>query len=239
MHPLAGGGYPQSMDVSLESRVGQEVDSWLRWLPRWRPGTHRARMRLCRQCFGSPVILAAGLAEDVPHSVQHALTMRMKGVVEALVDDFTTAHLPTLAAELRRSEERRARRPYRPAEGLDPEFSGLDLDPPPVDNAPFLFTFAELAELAEVDTDVEPDPPAAAAPSHPLPPLSAAEKAAMRAELVRADEFANRVGQALCMELGRHRERMRAAVASCVEPKVQALLSELGSSLDSPQWPRD
>ncbi|TFD56088.1 spermidine/putrescine ABC transporter substrate-binding protein [Cryobacterium frigoriphilum] len=224
------------MDVSLESRVGQEVDSWLRWLPRWRPGTHRARTRLCRQCFGSPVIASAGLAEDVPHSVQHALTMRMKGIVEALVDDFTTENLPMLARELRRSEERRARRPYRPAEGLDPEFSGLDLDPPPADDAPFLFTFAE---LADAEPDVAPEVPAVAAPAHPLPPLSAADKVAMRAELARADDFATRVGRALCVELARHRERMRSAVAEYVEPQVQSLLADLESSLDSPQWPRD
>lgn len=222
------------MDVSLESRVGLEVDSWVRWLPRWRPATHRARTRLCRQCFGSPVINSAGLAEDVPHSVQHALTMRMKGIVEALVDDYTTANLPMLSAELHRGEERRARRPYRPAEGLDPEFSGLDLDPPAVDDAPFLFTFAELAD-AEADV---PPLPAQAAPSHPLP-LSAADKLAMRAELARADDYASRVGRALCAELGRHRERMRAAVAEYVEPQVQALLADLGSSLDSPQWPSD
>ena len=224
------------MEVSLESRVGQEVGSWLRWLPRWRPGTHRARSRLCRQCFGSPVIAAAGLAEDVPHSVQHALTMRMKGIVEGLVDDFTTENLPRLAAELHRSEERRARRPYRPAEGLDPEYSGLDLDPPAADDAPFLFTFAE---LADAEPDVEPVLRAEPAPTHPLPPLNNADKVAMRAELVRADEFATRVGRALCAELARHRERMRAAVATFVEPQVQSLLADLGSSLDSPQWPSD
>ncbi|MFC5928130.1 spermidine/putrescine ABC transporter substrate-binding protein [Cryobacterium melibiosiphilum] len=224
------------MDVSLESRVGQEVDSWLRWLPRWRPGTHRARTRLCRQCFGSPVIAAAGLAEDVPHAVQHALTMRMKGIVESLVDDFTTENLPRLAAELHRSEERRARRPYRPAEGLDPEFSGLDLDPPASDDAPFLFTFAE---LADAEPDLPPESRAVPAPAHPLPPLSAADKVAIRAELARADDFSTRVGRALCAELGRHRERMRAAVAEFVEPQVQSLLADLGSSLDSPQWPRE
>ena len=224
------------MDVSLESRIGQEVDSWLRWLPRWRPGTHRARTRLCHQCFGSPVMQAAGLAEDVPHSVQHALTMRMKGIVEALVDDFTTENLPMVAAELHRSEERRARRPYRPAEGLDPEYSGLDLDPPTVDGAPFLFTFAE---LADAEPDVAPEPRVESAPVHPLPPLSAADKVMMRAELDRADEFATRVGRVLCTELARHRERMRAAVATFVEPQVQSLLADLGSSLDSPQWPRD
>ena len=222
------------MDVSLESRVGQEVDSWLRWLPRWRPGTHRARTRLCRQCFGSPVIAAAGLAEDVPHSVQHALTVRMKAIVEELVDDFTTAHLPMLAAELRRSEERRARRPYRPAEGLDPEFTGLDLDPPTADDAPFLFTFAE---LADAQPDVVPEPRAEPGPAHPLQPLSAADKVKIRAELARADDFATRVGRALCGELGRHRERMSSAVATWVEPQVQSLLTDLGSSLDSPRWP--
>jgi hypothetical protein len=32
---------------------------------------------------------------------------------------------------------------------------------------------------------------------------------------------------------------MRAAVAEYVEPQVQALLADLGSSLDSPQWPSD
>ena len=235
--------YSGPMDLSLEQRVGHEVEGWLRWLPRWRPGTHRGRTRLCRQCFGSPVMAAAGLATDVPHAVQHAFAMRMKLVVDAAVDAYTDQHLPHLARELHRAEERRARRPYRPAEGLEPEFTGLDLDPQPVEGAPFLFTFADLAdaELADVErADAESAEVADESPQRRLrpPPLSAAEKAAIRAELTQSDVFAAQFGRALCLEIDRHREQIQAAVAQHVEPRVQELLAALESSLDEPRWPR-
>jgi len=221
------------MERSVETRVSHEVDNWLRWLPRWRPGTHRSRARLCRQCFGSPVIAAAGLNEDVPHAVQHALAMRMKIVVDASVDEYTEQHLPLLARELRLDEARRARRLYRPREGLDPEYKGLDLDPPAAPEAPYLFTLAELSEWSDVETaepEPEPEPPAA--------PLSAEEKAAVLGEVAIADKFAAEAGRRLCAELALHRKRIRAGVAEFVEPQVQAMLADLESTLDSPLWPR-
>lgn len=220
------------MDGSIESRTSHEVDSWLRWLPRWHPGTHRTRAHLCRQCFGSPVIAAAGLDEDVPHTVQHALAMRMRIVVDASVDEYTEQHLPLLARELHLDEVRRARRVYRPTEGLDPEHRGLDLDPPAAPDAPYLFTFGELAGLPE------PDTADGVAADVPPPPLSAEEKAAVLREVEVADAYAAEAGRRLCVELARHRERMRAAVAEFVEPQVQALLADLDSTLDSPLWPK-
>jgi hypothetical protein len=210
------------MDGSIESRVSHEVDNWLRWLPRWRPGTHRGRTRLCRQCFGSPVISAAGLDTDVPHAVQHAMAMRMKLVIDASVDEYTELNLPLLSRELRLTEERKAAHSYRPAEGLDPEFKGLDLDPPAAPDEPYLFTFGELAQADDADSQ----------PAPPQPPLTTAEKAAIRAELKLADDFATLVGRRVCAELELHRERIRRAVADFVEPQVQALLADLDSSLD-------
>ena len=49
------------MERSLETQVDQAVESWLRWLPRWEPATHRGRVAPCRRCLGSPVLSAAGL----------------------------------------------------------------------------------------------------------------------------------------------------------------------------------
>ena len=106
------------MDRSIESRVNHEVENWLRWITRWHPATHRGRARLCRQCFGSPIIASAGLAVDVPHVVQHALSMRMKIVIDASVDEYTELNLPRLAHELNLSERRESAQAYRPAEGL-------------------------------------------------------------------------------------------------------------------------
>ncbi|TFC60404.1 spermidine/putrescine ABC transporter substrate-binding protein [Cryobacterium sp. TMT2-15-1] len=216
------------MGGSIELRVSQQVDDWLNWLPRWRPGTHRGRSRLCRTCFGSPVIAAAGLATDVPHAVQHALAMRLKHLIDAEVDEFTETHLPLLLREIRLNEERKqAALTYRPAEGLDPAYTGLDLDPPAMPDAPYLFTFAELARPeASVALPVDP------------PPLTVEEKAAIRAEVTRADEHAALVGGRVCAELSRHRERMRSAVTEFVEPWVLALLADLDTALDSPLWPR-
>ena len=219
------------MDGSIESRVSHEVDNWLRWLPRWRPGTHRGRARLCRQCFGSPVIAAAGLAIDVPHAVQHALAMRMKLVIDASVDEYTDLNLPLLSREIHINEERKSASAYRPAEGLDPEFKGLDLDPPAAPDAPYLFTFGELvsAELAGAE-ETEVSAP---------PPLTLEEKAAIRTELKLADDYAALVGKRICAELAEHSERMLRAVAEFVEPQVQALLADLDRSLDSPLWPSE
>ena len=215
------------MGGSIELRVSQQVDDWLNWLPRWRPGTHRGRSRLCRTCFGSPVIAAAGLATDVPHAVQHALAMRLKHLIDAEVDEFTETHLPLLLREIRLNEERKqAALTYRPAEDLDPAYTGLDLDPPAPPDAPYLFTFAELARPeASVALPVDP------------PPLTDEEKAAIRAEVTRADEHAALVGGRVCAELSRHRERMRSAVTEFVEPWVIALLADLDTALDSPLWP--
>ena len=42
------GQYRERVEGSIEARVSHEVDRWLAWLPRWRPGTHRARVRSAR-----------------------------------------------------------------------------------------------------------------------------------------------------------------------------------------------
>ena len=239
------------MDGSVESRVSHEVDHWLRWLPRWRPGTHRSRVRLCRACFGSPVIAAAGLTTDVPHAVQHALAMRMKLVIDAFVDEYTELNLPLLSRELHINEERKSTGAYRPTDGLDPEFNGLDLDPPAAPEAPYLFTFGELAsadfmrdDLASADvTSAESAGAELATANEPEDDspaqLTPEEKAAIRAELKLADDHATLVGNRVCAELAHHRERMQLAVAEFVEPQVQALLADLDRSLDSPLWPSE
>ena len=234
------------MDRSIESRVNHEVENWLRWITRWRPATHRGRARLCRQCFGSPMVASAGLAVDVPHVVQHALSMRMKIVIDASVDEYTELNLPILAHELNLSERRESAQAYRPAEGLDPEFRGLDLDPQPAADAPYLFTFSELADQQPPEPRPAPgQSPATSAsePDHerpdPLPPLSPEEKVALKAEMHLADEFATQVGLRVCAQLAQQRPRLLAAIAQHVEPQVQALLADLESTLDSPLWPRN
>ncbi|TFD66906.1 spermidine/putrescine ABC transporter substrate-binding protein [Cryobacterium ruanii] len=234
------------MDKSIESRVNHEVENWLRWITRWRPATHRGRARLCRQCFGSPIVASAGLAVDVPHVVQHALSMRMKIVIDASVDEYTELNLPVLAHELNLSERRESAQAYRPAEGLDPEFRGLDLDPQPAADAPYLFTFSELADQQPPELRPAPAQSPATSASEPdhehtdaLPPLSPEEKVALKAEMHLADEFATQVGLRVCAQLAQQRPRLLAAIAQHVEPQVQALLADLESTLDSPLWPRN
>jgi hypothetical protein len=205
------------MDASIESRVDREVEAWLRWVPRWRPGTHRARSRLCQHCFGSPVLKAAGLDTDVPHAVQHPLSMRVKTLIEDEVETYTAQNLPLLNRELGLIELRRAAQAYRPLEGLGPEFDGIDLDPPPTEpDSPYLFTFEEFAP-----------PPRADDPELVPPPLSIEEKASLRVEMRLADDYAALVGKRVCADLVRQH-----AIATYVEPQVQALLADLGSTLD-------
>nr|WP_155842649.1 spermidine/putrescine ABC transporter substrate-binding protein [Agromyces luteolus] len=195
------------------------------WLPRWRPGTHRGRVRLCTRCFGSPILAAAGLDVDVPHPVQHAFSMRMKGIIDVAVDDYTARNLPMLHREIRLAEERKARRPYRAGEGLDPEFLGLELDPDPTPGEPFLFTLQGL----EAD--------AAAEAAEPAPrPFTPQEKEALREEVRLADDFAKQLGRRICAELARHRQRIANAVERLVEPQVAELLADLDRELDAPGW---
>lgn len=213
--------YRCAVERSLETQVSQAVDAWLRWLPRWQPATHRGRAAPCRLCFGSPVLSAAGLGADVPHGVQHGLSTRVKTIVDHAVGDYTARNLPMLQAELDQQTTRNRARSYRPAEGLDPEFEGMPLDPDPEPGAPFLFTIAGMA--AEADADV----PA-------LPPLSPEAKAALRQEVNLADDYANMIGREVCGILLHHRLRIQEAVTEYVEPQIAALLAELTRSLDAP-----
>ncbi len=169
------------VERSLETQVSQAVDAWLRWLPRWEPATHRGRVAPCRRCFGSPVLSAAGLGADVPHGVQHGLSTRIKSIVDHSVAEYTALNLPMLQTELDQQAARNRARSYRPAEGLEPEFEGLPLDPEPQPGAPFLFTISGLAEEADAGVPA-------------LPPLSDEAKAALRQEVGLADDYANMIG---------------------------------------------
>jgi len=214
------------VERSLETQVSQAVDAWLRWLPRWEPATHRGRVAVCRRCFGSPVLSAAGLGADVPHGVQHGLSTRIKTIVDHAVADYTSRNLPMLQAELDQQAERNRSRSYRPGEGLDPEFEGMPLDPDPQPGAPFLFTLAGMADEADAEVPA-------------LPPLSDEAKAALRQEVGLADEYANMVGREVCSILLGHRLRIQTAIGEYVEPQVAALLEELTRSLDAPFDPTD
>ena len=211
------------MAGGIEERVDAAVDSWLRWVPRWSPGTHRGRSRVCRRCTGSPVVAAAGLTADVPHQVVHALVSRLQRIIDKRVDEFTENRLPTLHAELRGAELWDTGG-YDPADGLEPEFDGLDPDPEPGDDEqPFLFTLAGLAE------ETRPEPPL------PRPPLSPDEKARLRREIELADAQAAAVGQEVCFALVAHRPRIEAAVRRFVEPQIQSMLDELSRNLEPPR----
>jgi hypothetical protein len=214
------------VERSLETQVSQAVDAWLRWLPRWEPATHRGRVAVCRRCFGSPVLSAAGLGADVPNGVQHGLSTRIKTIVDHAVAEYTSRNLPMLQAELDQQAERNRARSYRPGEGLDPEFEGMPLDPDPQPGAPFLFTLAGMADEADAEVPA-------------LPPLSDEAKAALRQEVGLADEYANMVGREVCSILLGQRLRIQTAIAEFVEPQVAALLEELTRSLDAPFDPTD
>lgn len=214
------------VERSLETQVSQAVDAWLRWLPRWEPSTHRGRVAPCRRCLGSPILSAAGLGADAPHAVQHGLSTRIKAIVDRAVADYTARNLPLLQTELDQQAARNRARTYRPAEGLEPEFEGLPLDPEPAPGAPFLFTLAGLAEQADASVPA-------------LPPLTDEAKAALRQEVGLADDYANMVGREVCAILLHHRLRIQGEIARYVEPQIEALLDELTRSLDAPFDPRD
>jgi hypothetical protein len=153
--------------------------------------------------------------------VQHGLSVRLTTIIDQRVAQYTADNLPLLQAELDQQAARNRARGYRPAEGLDPEFEGLPLDPDPEPGAPFLFTIAGLAEEA-----------AEAGP--PLPPLTEAEKSALRREISLSDDYANEIGQEICVLLHGHRLRVQAAVREFVDPQIDQLLNELSRSLDDP-----
>lgn len=204
----------------IDGRVRNAVDVWLRWLPRWQIGTARPRTRICRKCTGSPIASAAGFGPDVPHPVQHALIGRISTTIEDSVDDYTAKNLPLLQRELERAAARKRDAGYQPAEGLSPEFQGLDVDPQPQEGAPFLFTLGELA-----GTGASPD-------AAPREPLSDEAKAALRHEIDLSDECARSTGTAVCLALIDHRPRIAEAVERLVEPQIEALVSDMFRGLD-------
>ncbi len=206
----------------IADRVGVAVDAWLRWIPTWEPGTHRGRARMCRRCTGSPVLQAAGIAGEVPHQVAHALTSRMQRIIDRVVDEYTERELPALQAELTGEQIWNAGG-FEPSAGLEPEFDGIDLDPEPEADQPFLFTFSELAEQSR------PEPPL------PRPPLSPEEKQRLRREIELADRCAADAGERVCFALATHQTRIRAAVERFVEPQIQAMLDDLTRHLEPPQ----
>ncbi|MGO1538381.1 MAG: spermidine/putrescine ABC transporter substrate-binding protein [Leucobacter sp.] len=207
----------------MTDRVSAGVDAWLRWLPKWTPGTHRGKSRLCRRCTGSPVLAAAGITGDTPHQVTHALVSRMHRIIDKRVDEYTADELPTLHAELTGAEIWRAGG-FDPSAGLDPEFEGIDPDPEfESGEQPVLFTMAGLAE------EVKPDPPL------PQPPLSPEEKRRLRAEIDLADRCAAEAGREVCFALVEHKGEIGAALQRFVEPQVQAMLEDLSKYLEPPQ----
>lgn len=224
------------MADSIEGRVRSGVDAFLRWLPRWQVGTSRARPRVCRQCFGSPVATAAGFDHDVPHAVQHALLSRMRAIIDESVDEYTAKNLPLVARELARHEQP-APAGYRPEADLALEFQGLPVDPEPEPGAPFLFTLAELAEADQAEhRDAESQPNPTAAEENPDPSTYSDEaKQALRTELELADDHARQIGTAVCLALVEHRRRIADAVDRLVEPQIDELLAELAQALENPR----
>jgi hypothetical protein len=205
----------------IEGRVRNAVDVWLRWLPRWQIGSARPRTRICRKCVGSPIATAAGFGPDVPHPVQHALIGRVSTIIEDAVDDYTAKNLPLLQRELERAAARKRHAGYQPADGLSPEFQGLDVDPEPEPGEPFLFTLSSLEG-------------AGASQAAPREPLSEEAKDALRHEIALSDECARSTGTAVCLALVDHRERIAEAVERLVEPQIAALVSDMFRGLDGP-----
>ncbi|MFZ7088243.1 spermidine/putrescine ABC transporter substrate-binding protein [Curtobacterium sp. RRHDQ10] len=203
----------------IDGRVRNAVDVWLRWLPRWQIGSARPRTRICRKCTGSPIATAAGFGPDVPHAVQHALIGRVSTIVDAAVDEYTAKNLPLLGRELDRMAARRRHAGYQPADGLSPEFQGLDIDPEPTPGEPFLFTLAELEGTG-------------AAEQVPREPLSDEAKAALHHEIALSDECARATGTAVCLALVDHRGRIAEAVDRLVEPQIAALVSDMFAGFD-------
>ncbi|MGB3413690.1 MAG: spermidine/putrescine ABC transporter substrate-binding protein [Microbacteriaceae bacterium] len=211
------------MTRSLETEVRLQVDAWLRWLPKWHPGSGLSRARICRKCTGSPFLKVTDLADNAPHAVQHALVMRMNKILADGVDEYVEKNLPLMRQELELDEQRKKQLPYRPSEGLDPEYEGLELDPPALPGEPYLFTLSELAsDLASTIPQAKPGF------------LSPELKRALRLELELSDQFTRDLGNQLCTHLKEHRSRIDRAVQVFVEPQISAMMAELSAELSFP-----
>lgn len=208
----------------LDRGVKRAVEAWLAWVPSWTLSSNTTRTRVCRLCLGSPVIAAAGLDRDVPHAVQHALSIRIKRLIASAVDRYADNHLAHVGKALHELTQKKSRQLYRPREGLAPEYEGLDLDPQPTDpQAPFLFTISGLEEQSIVETN-----------ANRSSVLSDDEKRGLRKEIALADEFANLTGDRVCAVLARYRPAILHTVERYVELQVTAMLAELEHELTVP-----
>lgn len=211
------------MGKTFETEVRLQVESWMRWLPKWQPSSGLSRSRICRKCTGSPLVAAAGFPEDTPHTVRHALVMRLHRIINEEMDTYIHQNLPLMFQELKHDEERRKRLPYRPTEGLSPEFEGLELDPPTAPDQPYLFTMSELAsQLAETSA------------VKPQPALSQELKNALKRELELSDRYMATVGNQICQELAKHQHTIQRAFDEFVEPQIEELMRELTEQLSFP-----
>ncbi|WP_166985654.1 spermidine/putrescine ABC transporter substrate-binding protein [Canibacter zhoujuaniae] len=206
-------------DCAVE--IKKAVTEWTLWAQRWEPSRARVRQRLCRLCYGSPIVAAAGFPDDVPHQVKHALVARVHRLIDKRVAEVTAAKLPLLHAELTAAEQWQAGR-FDPRTGLGPELDGMDLDPEPDDaSAPFLFTLEDMAN-------------ATAAPVLPQPPLTREEKERLRYEIDLADQISQAAGTAVCFALMELQAQIRLTVVRYIEPQLRVLLEELSKHLDVP-----
>lgn len=218
--------YPVSvMEEAIEDSVAQAVELWLRWLPKWQPSTGMTRNRVCGKCIGSPLAQAAGIENWVPHGVQHALIMRLKKIIDARIDRYIEQNLPMMHGELLYDETRRKKLPYRPADGLDPEYQGLELDPPSDPEQPFLFTLTELAD--QLASEVPQAPPRTITPEH---------RAALIREIELSDQESRRIGNEICMVLLTYQPVIKTAVDEQIEPQIAELLAELSNELSAPPF---
>ncbi|MBT1018431.1 hypothetical protein KJY77_04675 [Canibacter sp. lx-72] len=214
---MSGENGLSSFDVAAV--VAKQVKVWKFWVSKWEFNHARVRTRTCIKCEpGDPFVLGAAFDNGVPHPVKHALTSRMYRVVRKRVDEVVAVALPNLHERNMRLDQARLTAEYDPRLALDPEYDGLELDPPEDPERPFLFTLSEFAQHTRSIVDFTDE-----LLRHQMSDTE-------QLDLQRATAVHNTIYYNVCRELAtalaRHRGEIARVLETYVQPQIAADIAE-------------
>lgn len=211
----------------LAGAVAEQVAAWQRWVASWQLQHVRTKSRVCANCVsGAQFVMGAAFDTGVPHPVKHALVSRMHRVANKRLSDVVEVVLPEFHREQGRYMSSLQSSEYDPRASLAPEYDGVELDPLPAANEPFLFTLEEFAAASTAGE--EP----------PFEFLIAGQSPQQQQRLARAKHVRDVIHYNICKQLATGLVSHRAAIKQTLEThvtwQVEADIARLMEHLETP-----